>query len=863
MIDIFVDGTPLYIPGSDRLVISSPRLTVERGKAGSFQFGLPPVNKHYGQLKKLKSIVSVVINGTEIFRGRVLSEEKDFYNIRTVYCEGDLAYLNDSVQKGEKFVGTTHELFRKIIAAHNARVDEDKRFEIGRIGIEDREIIIRGQSEETSDAESGTIDYRQIEINGITNEWKTTLDYIESCLIDYCGGYLQTRHEGETTYLDLLMPGDTTVDQTIEYGVNLIDLTEAVSPEDLFTVLVPLGDDNLTIESVNGGSDELVDDALVAQYGRIVKTHVFDSVNQPATLLENGRRFLASRANVPVTLTIRAIDMNLTDAEIPLIRVGALAPIVSRLHHLSTVLSCARIEYDLDSLDQTIFTFGSEKDSLTERYRKDKNKSGGGGGGAAAEAAVEEASDRIYKAWINVSPESGHIDLGTLYQELKNTKTVLSNSCGIDIDAPNNNINIKNLKEQCDEQGQTINSQAATIETINKDLETKINLVAARVDTATSQHAELSTQVNDHEARISSLTGKTAGLENDIAETKTSISQLSDETSASIDLLSATTTKQGDSIASLQLLTTEQGSSITLNADRIALKADRTYVDDLYAQCVKAASLEADVLKVFETARIEELKTKAFHCAGTASVQTLVATGGIIDGLAVGTSLQIGAVGVLRRAFKMGDLVSANMWGDSATAIDISHSHKVTVNNDGTITLGEVATSGGSFKIADTAYYKNGVSAAHTAGKNDYISNLVIWGLSGSGTVFSVCAGSGTNRYADKSQTGELSLIVASKLVKASVDGVQVGTISCQDVYDAGYQAAINDATVSVTQGNGAVTIVFGEMTKAAGAIWAQASAQASYADSTCTPWAYAYYTDTNGNSVLADRAEGRTYDFS
>ena len=40
------------------------------------------------------------------------------------------------------------------------------------------------------------------------------------------------------------------------------------------------------------------------EYGRIVRTHVFDSVNQPETLLENGKRYLESYANVPVTIEI-------------------------------------------------------------------------------------------------------------------------------------------------------------------------------------------------------------------------------------------------------------------------------------------------------------------------------------------------------------------------------------------------------------------------------------------------------------------------------------------------------------------------------------------------------------------------------
>jgi len=48
------------------------------------------------------------------------------------------------------------------------------------------------------------------------------------------------------------------------------------------------------------------------------------------------------------------------------------------------------------------------------------------------------------------------------------------------------------------------------------------------------------------------------------------------------------------------------------------------------------------------------------------------------------------------------------------SAISLNHSHSCTTNNDGTITLGGsvAAGSGGSFRIADTKAYKDGVSAA-------------------------------------------------------------------------------------------------------------------------------------------------------
>lgn len=223
MLQIYADGQPLYYPLHETMTVTAPRLTLERGKAGSFQFGLPPTHDFFDSLKKLKTTITVEFDGVEIFRGRVLSEEKDFYNIRTVYCEGDLAYLVDSVQKGEKYTGTTHALFRKIVAAHNARIEKEKQFEVGEIEVEDREIVLSGQSSQVTDEDSDSFDYKQIAINSITNQWKTSYDYIETCLIEPCGGYLRTRRENGKTYLDWLDDTGTNVEQTLNSKVTTIN----------------------------------------------------------------------------------------------------------------------------------------------------------------------------------------------------------------------------------------------------------------------------------------------------------------------------------------------------------------------------------------------------------------------------------------------------------------------------------------------------------------------------------------------------------------------------------------------------------------------------------------------------------------
>ena len=585
MFYIYANGKSIFQPTDEELVLFSPKLTLEMGKAGSLQFQIPPSNRYYNSLPQLTTIVTVEMDDVEIFRGRVLTNSRNFNNVRTVYCEGDLAYLVDSVQKAEKYDGKAHALFRKIIKAHNARVENAKRFTVGEITVEDRDVLLTGESEDIQDAETGKFDYKQIAINSIADEWQNTFDFIQECLINYTGGYLRTRRVGGTTYIDLLADYGSTSIQEIEFGKNLLDLTDEVSAEDVFTVLIPLGDENLTIKSVNNGSDELVDSDAVARYGRIVKTHVFDSVNNPSTLLENGRRYLSSHVNVPFTLTVKAIDMHLVDPNASPIYVGDKVHVNSLPHDLTDQLTCTKIEYDIENPQNNAYTFGTPKQSLTERYRKDKSKSesrgsrggagGAGGAGDAADEAAQENLDEFFDAWINVDKEAAHIDLGTLYKKFNEGKETLESYCGISLDAPSGNINIKTLRTEFDELGNTVKEQSAYIDLLNNELGARIALVAASHqaldDREATNHAELVIRANDLEAAIESNTEHLTTLDGQMTQSSTRITQLSDDLQAQITLEASHKReidgKITESNTSISQLDTDLKAQIKLEAD--------------------------------------------------------------------------------------------------------------------------------------------------------------------------------------------------------------------------------------------------------------------------------------------------------
>lgn len=442
---------------------------------------------------------------------------------------------------------------------------------------------------------------------------------------------MRTRKESDGIYIDLLANYYDTATQEIEFGVNLLDLTEEVSAEDLFTVLIPLGDDNLTIESVNGGSDELVDEAAVSTYGRILRTHVFDNVTEPATLLENGLRYLESNVNVPITITIKAVDLHLLNPEIRPIYVGHRVRVKSAPHGIGEYLTCTKIEYDLENPANTVYTFGNPKQSLTERYRKDIKKAeesassgGGSGAGSAGGAAASKAEDdleKFFDAWINVDPDAAHVDLGALSKIVEDSRTILT-EVGIDLDGVTGNVNIKSLRSELDAAGKEIAKQAATIDLNQKETEASISLVASRYTylegVEQGHYAELKLLANDLESaielkadrvsvnaisvdlnalkdtvtdtndilrnqvgivldgskgnvNIQALSGRVDELGNFSAQNKASIETLANNTESKITMLTSSVGSLETKTASIELKANSLESSIELKADKTTL----------------------------------------------------------------------------------------------------------------------------------------------------------------------------------------------------------------------------------------------------------------------------------------------------
>lgn len=96
--------------------------------SGSFEFDIPAVNPMCDKMKKLTSVIRVEKDGDSIFYGRIFSMEKNFYNTQTVVCEGELAYLLDSIQEPKAYHSyTVRSFLNALLAVHNMQTTMEKR----------------------------------------------------------------------------------------------------------------------------------------------------------------------------------------------------------------------------------------------------------------------------------------------------------------------------------------------------------------------------------------------------------------------------------------------------------------------------------------------------------------------------------------------------------------------------------------------------------------------------------------------------------------------------------------------------------------------------------------------------------------
>lgn len=361
MYKVYCDDYLIYDTKVESLKIFSAKLELELNKTGSFDFSIFPSHPYFDKLKRLKSIITVYQDDYLLFRGRILNDEQGFYNEKQVSCEGELAFLLDSVQRPYDFLSgdnytTVEKLFAFYINNHNSQVDEAHKFKVGNITVEDpNNYVVRSDS-----------------------QYLTTWESINQKLINSYGGYLWVRHEADGNYIDYLADFDTVSSQTVEFGKNLLSLNKITKGEDIATAIIPLGaklqdeegndtEFRLTISDINEGVDYVYNDEAVNEYGWIFKTVIWDDVTVPANLKRKAEEYLSDAMNLVVTIELDAVDLSMMNTEISAFKMGNYIRVITSPHSLNSSFLVKKLSIDLLNPQSNKLTLGTTYSTFTEQ----------------------------------------------------------------------------------------------------------------------------------------------------------------------------------------------------------------------------------------------------------------------------------------------------------------------------------------------------------------------------------------------------------------------------------------------------------------------------------------------------------------
>lgn len=357
MYRIYVDNELFSDSRIDDLMLINPVVTLEANNPGSFTFTIPAEHPKKDLIKRRKSIISVFrdVESTPVFQGFCVEETTDFNRQRKVKCEGELSYLNDSVQRQAKYQGVTVlELFTEYIKNHNSQVDDYKKFEIGEVTVTDHN------------------DY----IYCFTN-MQSTMTEIKEDLVDDYGGFVRVRYDNGKKRIDYIKDSPRISPQTIELGKNLIDFTSNIDCSDIATVVIPLGakldtqeveglDARLTVKSVNDDKDYIENTIAVSNYGRIVKVVKWDDVTTPSTLKTKCEKYIKDYQFDNVVVQAKAVDFGYFSNKVEKFQMLDSVRIVSEKHGMDRYFMLTKMKLNLNNPENDVFTFGKTiKISLT------------------------------------------------------------------------------------------------------------------------------------------------------------------------------------------------------------------------------------------------------------------------------------------------------------------------------------------------------------------------------------------------------------------------------------------------------------------------------------------------------------------
>lgn len=347
-LQILADGIVTYDSRVEEYALEGLKTTAGLNKGGTAEITMPPGHPGYNAYTSYRTVVELYENGVLQFRGRALYPSDDFYNTRTVVCEGERCFLRDGIMRPYLYQDSPAAIFADALAKYNAQVDGWKQFSLGQVTVTDANDYVRLENQSA----------------------ETCLEFFDK-LVERCGGYIvfSTDDNGGRA-INWLAEINTECAQAIEFGENLLEFARSGETNDLATVLVPYGAQNedgsrVTIESVNGGRDWIEDAEAVALRGRICATNTWDDVTDPANLLTKAQAWLREHRLAVTSLQLTAADLSVLDRSLDSFNPGVWVPVKSGPHLVNDHFQVTDLERNWLADNDGQVTLGKSVQTLT------------------------------------------------------------------------------------------------------------------------------------------------------------------------------------------------------------------------------------------------------------------------------------------------------------------------------------------------------------------------------------------------------------------------------------------------------------------------------------------------------------------
>lgn len=402
----------IYQPGNKNGTVLSPKLTREVSKGGSLTFTMTREHPMYEMLQKMSTVVVVKQDGKETWRGRIFSHEADWYNNRSIYCEGALSFFNDSCVTPFNYEGTLKEFLQHLIDVHNAQVGQKmKMFELGTV---------------TAALGDQVVHFGDADQYGVGEDYGKCWDIIDKLVLKTFGGYAYCTFDAATgynvlNYCDQAVEEKRVTAQKIEYGVNLLDLTEKTDTNGLYTRIYPVGNkhtvketrwkykfkwlpgglgkytdeheerygimdtDSATIQkylppsgyrcNLDNGDDcgYIENTDAVKKFGVIARIVEFDTDSANDTFAA-GVQALQQNHLMVTSYTIKAVDLVDAGYDTERLTFACYAHILSAPHSVDAVMLCSKLTEPLDHPEKKEYSFGMTRRTLTDRHVENLGK---------------------------------------------------------------------------------------------------------------------------------------------------------------------------------------------------------------------------------------------------------------------------------------------------------------------------------------------------------------------------------------------------------------------------------------------------------------------------------------------------------